>query len=86
MRTADNYSSYNNYFFVPMKNRTNADSDLSFFFEGNNIIITAKKIASYVWIYRKKNNNYIALKLEDNYFTLTPGESKIINIGDAPKA
>lgn len=30
LKTADNYISNNNYFFVPMVNRTNADPGLSY--------------------------------------------------------
>ena len=82
--TVDNVVSNHNYFFVPMKSRTNANPDLSYSFQGKKIIITTKKIASYIWIYRKVNDNYYPMNLEDNYFTLAPGETRTIDIGSIP--
>lgn len=84
LRTLDNFVSQNNYFFVPMRNRTNANPELTYSFQGNNIIISTRKIASYVWIYRKVGDNYLPLQLADNYFTLIPGETRTIDIGSTP--
>lgn len=84
LRTLDNVVSSNNYFFVPMKNRTNADPGLTYSFQGNSLTITTKKIASYVWIYRKLNENYLPMNLADNYFTLIPGESRTVDVGSIP--
>ena len=80
----DNVVSNNNYFFVPMRLRTNALPDLTYSIQGKTITISTKKIASYVWIYRKVNDNYLPLQLEDNYFTLIPGETRTIDIGNTP--
>jgi hypothetical protein len=67
-----------------MKSRTNALPDLNYSIQGHTLTITTKKIASYVWIYRKLNENYLPLQLEDNYFTLIPGETRSIDIGNTP--
>jgi len=84
LKTVDNYVSNNNYFFQPMKGRYHLNPELTYTLEGTTIKVTAKKIASYVWIYRKKNDRYLAMNLSDNFFTLIPGESRIINIGSVP--
>lgn len=84
LRTLDNFVSINNYFFVPMINRTNAMPELTYQIQGNTLTISTKKIASYVWVYRKLNDNYLPLQLSDNYFTLVPGEIRAIDIGNIP--
>jgi hypothetical protein len=84
LRTLDNVVSTNNYFFVPMKNRTNAMPELTYAIQGSTLTISTRKIASYVWIYRKLNGNYLPLKLADNYFTLVPGETRTVDIGSTP--
>ena len=84
LRTLDNVVSSNNYFFVPMIKRTNAMPELTYSFQGSSLTIFTKKIASYVWIYRKVNDNYLPLQLSDNYFTLIPGESRSIDVGSTP--
>lgn len=84
LRTLDNVVSSNNYFFVPMKNRTNADPGLTYSFQGLSLTIATKKLATYVWIYRKVNENYLPMNLADNYFTLIPGETRTVDVGNIP--
>lgn len=56
-----------------MVKRPNLDPGLTYTFSGSNLKITTKRLASYIWIYRKVNTNYLPLKLSDNYFSLIPG-------------
>lgn len=84
LRTLDNVVSSHNYFFVPMIKRTNAVPELTYSFQGSSLTIATTKIATYVWIYRKVNDNYLPLQLSDNYFTLVPGESRTIDVGSTP--
>ncbi len=71
LETTENDISSNNYFFVTMKDRPNLIPNLTYNFEGFNLRIKTDKLASYIWIYRKKGDSYIPLNLSNNYFTLT---------------
>lgn len=71
MNTLGNLQSSNNFFFVPMKERQNLIPQLTYKFGHQSITVSTNRLASYAWIYRKKGNIYLPLKLEDNYFTLT---------------
>jgi len=71
MTTTGNIVSSNNFFFARMKERPNLPPQLNYQFKDKSIFLSTNSLASYVWIYRKKGNNYLPLKLEDNYFTLT---------------
>lgn len=68
-----------------MAKRQNAWPDLRYNIDGTKLRLTAKKIASYVWIYRIKNGRYLPMQLLDNFFILLPNEEKMIDIGDVPK-
>ena len=68
-----------------MKNRPNFDPQLTYSIEGSKLTITTKYLASYVWIYRKLNDNYLQMNLSDNYFTMSPGEKVVIDVGDIPR-
>lgn len=84
LRTADNVVSSNHYFFVPMKSRPIVDPNITYTFQGSNMRLISQKLATYVWIYRKRNDNYLGMRLEDNFFHLNPAEEKIVAIGNVP--
>ena len=69
-----------------MKNRPNSDPELSYQILGNQMTVRSTYLASYVWIYRKKGTEYLPLVLDDNYFTLTPGSSRTVDIGSVPRS
>ncbi len=75
-----------NFFFTNMRNRTIVDPGLTYeYIKANKTVkVTAKNLATYVWIYSylpQKNRHYALKNIEDNYFTLLPGESRNINVG-----
>ena len=70
---------------MPPKQRPKSVPVLNYYVDKvNNLIITTDRLATYVWIYQRKNNSYLPLHLSDNYFTLLPNETKSINVGNAP--
>ncbi len=63
INTLGNLQSSNNFFFVTMKDRQNFIPQLTQKFGPQSITVSTNRLASYVWIYRKKGNNYLPLKL-----------------------
>ena len=46
-----------------MKDRQNLVPQLNYQFKAQSIVVSTNRLASYVWIYRKKGNTYLPLKL-----------------------
>jgi len=70
-----------------MKNRTIMNPELTYEYSkiNNTLKLSTKYLATYVWIYSYsiRNDKHYAFKnIEDNYFTLLPGESRIIKLGE----
>jgi hypothetical protein len=75
-----------NFFFTNMKNRTIVDPVMTYEYikATKSVKVTAKNVATYVWIYSylpQKDKHFAFKNIEDNYFTLLPGETKMINLG-----
>ena len=69
-----------------MKNRTIVDPGLTYEYikTTKSVKVTAKNLATYVWIYSylpQKDKHFAFTNIEDNYFTLLPGESRTISLG-----
>lgn len=86
MTCIEKVSSSYNFFFTSMKNRNIVDPGLSYeYIKANKTVkVSAKNLATYVWIFSYvplRNKHYAFKNIEDNYFTLLPGESRVISLG-----
>jgi hypothetical protein len=85
LKTIENITSSHNYFFLPMRARPNLTPQLQHTIKDGKITITTDKLASFVWIHQKSGTNYPALRLKENYFTMTANTTKTVEIGDIPE-
>ena len=87
MKCIEKMSSVYNFFFTSMKNRSVVDPGLSFEYlkVNKSVRVSAKNLATYVWVYSYipgKDKHYALKNIEDNYFTLLPGESRTVGLGE----